>query len=39
MEKKVTLIGHRGWRAKYPENTMRAFREAMKLDIDGFEMA
>ncbi len=38
MEKKVTLIAHRGWRAKYPENTMRAFREAMKLDIDGFEM-
>ena len=37
MENKVTLIGHRGWRAKYPENTMRGFREAMKLDIDGIE--
>lgn len=38
MEKKVMLYGHRGWRGKYPENTMRAFREAMKLDIDGIEM-
>ena len=38
MEKKVTLTAHRGWRAKYPENTMRGFREAMKLDIDGIEM-
>lgn len=38
MDKKVTLTAHRGWRAKYPENTMRGFREAMKLDIDGIEM-
>ena len=38
MEKKVTLTAHRGWRAKYPENTMLGFREAMKLDIDGIEM-
>ena len=38
MENKVTLTAHRGWRAKYPENTMRGFREAMKLDIDGIEM-
>ena len=38
METKVTLTAHRGWRAKYPENTMRGFREAMKLDIDGIEM-
>ena len=38
MEKKVTLTAHRGWRAKYPENTMRGFREAMKLDIDSIEM-
>ena len=37
MDKKVTLTAHRGWRAKYPENTMRGFREAMKLDIDGIE--
>ncbi len=38
MDKQVTLTAHRGWRAKYPENTMRGFREAMKLDIDGIEM-
>ena len=38
MENKVTLSAHRGWRAKYPENTMLGFREAMKLDIDAVEM-
>ena len=38
MEEKVTLYGHRGWRAKYPENTMRGFREVMKIDVDGIEM-
>ena len=38
MEKKVNLYGHRGWRGKYPENTMRGFREVMKLDIDGIEI-
>ena len=37
MENKVTLTAHRGWRSKYPENTMRSFREAMTLDIDGIE--
>ena len=37
MENKVTLTAHRGWRSKYPENTMRSFYEAMKLDIDGIE--
>lgn len=38
MERKVTLTAHRGWRSKYPENTMRSFEEALKLDIDGIEM-
>ena len=38
MEKKVTLTAHRGWRAKYPENTMLGFRKALELDIDGIEM-
>ena len=38
MENKVTLAAHRGWRAKYPENTMRGFREALMLDIDAVEM-
>ena len=38
METKVTLAAHRGWRAKYPENTMLGFRKAMELDVDGVEM-
>lgn len=38
MKNNITLMGHRGWRGKYPENTMRGFREVMKLDIDGIEM-
>ena len=37
-DKTVTLAGHRGWRAKYPENTMRGFREVLKIDIDAIEM-
>ena len=35
---KVTLSAHRGYRSKFPENTMLAFREALKLDIDSIEM-
>ena len=38
MNHKVTLTAHRGWRAKYPENTMLGFRKAAQLDIDGIEM-
>lgn len=38
MEQKITLAAHRGWRGKYPENTMRGFREALKLDVDAVEM-
>ncbi len=38
MENKVTLTAHRGWRAKYPENTMRGFREVLNIDIYGIEM-
>ncbi|MBO5269854.1 MAG: hypothetical protein J6B77_03645 [Clostridia bacterium] len=38
MDRKVTLTGHRGWRAKYPENTMRGFREVLKIDVDAIEM-
>ena len=37
MDDKVTLTAHRGYRAKYPENTMIAFKEALKLDVDGIE--
>lgn len=35
--KKVKLAAHRGYSIKYPENTMLAFREALKLDIDMVE--
>lgn len=38
MDLKVTLAAHRGHRQKFPENTMLAFREALKLDIDAIEM-
>ena len=38
MNNKVTLTAHRGYRQKFPENTMLAFREALKLDIDSIEM-
>lgn len=38
METKVTLAAHRGWRGKYPENTMLGFRKALELDIDAIEM-
>lgn len=38
MDKKVTLAAHRGWRGKYPENTMLGFRKALTLDIDAIEM-
>ena len=38
MENKITLAGHRGWRSKYPENTMIGFRKALELDIDAIEM-
>ena len=34
----ITLSAHRGYRSKFPENTMLAFREALKLDIDSIEM-
>ena len=38
MDKKVTLTAHRGWRGKYPENTMLGFRKALTLDIDSVEL-
>lgn len=33
----MKLTAHRGYRSEYPENTMLAFREALKLDIDMIE--
>ena len=35
---RVKLAAHRGYSAKFPENTMLAMREAMKLDIDMLEI-
>ena len=31
------IIAHRGFNGLYPENTRRAFEEALKLDIAGIE--
>lgn len=31
------IIAHRGWAARCPENTLTAFRRALKLPIAGFE--
>lgn len=32
------LIAHRGFSGRYPENTLRSFREALKLPVDGIEL-
>lgn len=32
------VIAHRGYSKKFPENTMLAFKEAAKYDIDGIEL-
>jgi glycerophosphoryl diester phosphodiesterase len=31
------ILGHRGYRARFPENTLRAFREALGAGADGIE--
>lgn len=33
----IYVAGHRGWPAKYPENTMESFRAAAELGIDQIE--
>ncbi len=33
----VTVIAHRGWSGKYPENTLLAFREAIHLGVPAVE--
>lgn len=33
----IFVEGHRGWRAKYPENTLRSFREAIGIGVDAIE--
>lgn len=34
----VIVLGHRGWRASYPENTMLSFQKALNLGVDMIEM-
>ena len=36
-EKNIFVAAHRGFCAKFPENTMLAFREAVKLGVDQIE--
>ncbi len=36
-DKEPLLIGHRGYSSKYPENTMKAFKGAIKYGFDGIE--
>ncbi len=33
----VFVAAHRGWRSRYPENTMAAFRAALELGVDQIE--
>ncbi len=33
----VFVAAHRGWRSRYPENTMSAFRAALELGVDQIE--
>ncbi len=36
-EKNIWVAAHRGWSAKYPENTMEAFRAAIEAGVDQIE--
>jgi len=36
-EKNIYVAAHRGWRSKYPENTLEAFKAAMALGVDQLE--
>ena len=33
----IYVAAHRGWRSKYPENTLEAFEAALKLGVDQLE--
>ena len=37
MKKKTLVLAHRGYRAKYPENTLLAFRKGFEAGADGLE--
>ena len=34
----MQVFAHRGYSAKYPENTMAAFKAALKFNVDGIEL-
>jgi len=36
-DKYIYVAAHRGWREKYPENTIEAFKAALTLDVDQIE--
>lgn len=38
MDKKTEIHGHRGFRGHFPENTLTAFKEAVKLGVDAIEL-
>ena len=38
MEGKILVLGHRGYSAKYPENTLLAFKKAIEAGADGIEL-
>jgi len=37
MKKKILILGHRGYRKKFPENTILAFTKAFEFGADGIE--
>lgn len=37
MKKAVLAEGHRGWRSRYPENTLVSYRAAIELGVDAIE--
>jgi len=37
MNKKILILGHRGYRKKFPENTLLAFSKAFEFGADGIE--
>jgi len=38
MRTRPMVIAHRGFSGRYPENTLRSFREALKLPVDAVEL-
>lgn len=34
----IFVAAHRGWKAKYPENTLEAFKAALDVGVDQLEM-